>query len=62
MTNSDPFLTPGRFQEALLYASSLHSQQLRKGTKIPYIAHLLGVASLVLEEGGGEWISRCFRA
>ena len=28
--------------------------QLRKGTAVPYVAHLLGVASLVLEDGGDE--------
>ncbi|WP_246257683.1 HD domain-containing protein [Pararobbsia alpina] len=32
----------------------LHSTQLRKGTQIPYTSHLLGVASLVLENGGDE--------
>jgi len=30
------------------------ADQVRKGTNIPYVAHLLGVASLVLEYGGGE--------
>jgi (p)ppGpp synthase/HD superfamily hydrolase len=43
-----------RFEEALIYATRLHSQQTRKASDIPYIAHLLGVASLVLEDGGGE--------
>lgn len=43
-----------RFDEALVYASRLHANQLRKGTKIPYIAHLLGVTALVLENGGDE--------
>jgi len=43
-----------RFEEALVYASRLHREQRRKGTRIPYIAHLLAVASLVLEAGGGE--------
>jgi len=35
-------------------ASTLHTDQLRKGTDIPYAAHLLGVASLVLYYGGTE--------
>jgi (p)ppGpp synthase/HD superfamily hydrolase len=48
-----PLLT-GRFQEALLYASQLHSMQTRKGTSVPYISHLLGVTALVLEDGGDE--------
>jgi (p)ppGpp synthase/HD superfamily hydrolase len=44
-----------RFDRALLLAHELHRSQVRKGPKhIPYIAHLLGVASIVLEDGGGE--------
>ncbi len=43
-----------RFEEALIYASRLHAEQNRKGTNIPYIAHLLGVTALVLENGGDE--------
>jgi (p)ppGpp synthase/HD superfamily hydrolase len=43
-----------RFEEALIYASQLHGAQKRKGTSIPYIAHLLGVTALVLEDGGDE--------
>jgi (p)ppGpp synthase/HD superfamily hydrolase len=43
-----------RFDEALVMASSLHRDQSRKGSSVPYVAHLLGVASLVLEEGGSE--------
>jgi (p)ppGpp synthase/HD superfamily hydrolase len=43
-----------RFREALLYATELHANQTRKGTDEPYIGHLLGVASLVLQYGGNE--------
>ena len=43
-----------RFEEALVYAARLHANQTRKGTDIPYIAHLLGVAGIVLEDGGSE--------
>ena len=43
-----------RFENALVYASRLHARQSRKGTKVPYVSHLLAVASLVLEDGGGE--------
>jgi GTP pyrophosphokinase len=43
-----PLLT-SRFDEALAYASEHHRRQLRKGTRIPYLAHLLGVAGIVLE-------------
>lgn len=43
-----------QFEKALLYATRLHALQTRKASDIPYIAHLLGVTSLVLEDGGGE--------
>lgn len=43
-----------RFNEALSYAESLHREQKRKGTDIPYVSHLLIVSSLVLENGGSE--------
>jgi (p)ppGpp synthase/HD superfamily hydrolase len=43
-----------RFDEALKYASELHRTQTRKGGDIPYIGHLLSVASLVIEGGGTE--------
>jgi (p)ppGpp synthase/HD superfamily hydrolase len=42
------------FDHALLYASRLHRDQLRKGTSTPYITHLLAVASIVGENGGSE--------
>lgn len=44
----------GRFTQAVDYAREAHASQTRKGTSIPYIAHLLGVASLVLDYGGDE--------
>ncbi|OZH54359.1 phosphohydrolase [Hydrocoleum sp. CS-953] len=43
-----------RFQQALVLAYNLHSQQLRKDGRTPYIAHLLSVTALVLENGGNE--------
>jgi (p)ppGpp synthase/HD superfamily hydrolase len=43
-----------RFVEAFIYAFSLHNGQYRKGTQIPYIAHLMAVTALVLEGGGDE--------
>jgi (p)ppGpp synthase/HD superfamily hydrolase len=49
----EPLLTK-RFDEAVLLASEHHRRQLRKGTAVPYMAHLLAVASLVLEMGGSE--------
>jgi len=43
-----------RFETALSFAARLHLTQARKGTGTPYIGHLLGVASLVIENGGDE--------
>ena len=51
-----------RFEAALVMATQLHAGQMRKGTEeqkrngteIPYVSHLLGVSSLVLEYGGSE--------
>lgn len=43
-----------RFTQAVDYAREAHASQTRKGTRVPYIAHLLGVASLVLDYGGDE--------
>jgi len=43
-----------RFNDAFRYASELHAQQTRKKTDRPYIGHLIGVASIVLQYGGGE--------
>jgi GTP pyrophosphokinase len=43
-----------RFEEALVYAARLHGGQVRKVLGTPYIAHLLSVAALVIEDGGGE--------
>lgn len=43
-----------RFNQALSYAEQAHRTQQRKGTDIPYAAHLLSVCALVLEYGGNE--------
>ena len=43
-----------RFEQALLFATRKHAGQSRKGTAVPYVAHLLSVAGLVLEAGGDE--------
>ena len=43
-----------KFDRALLYASRLHKDQVRKGTEVPYVTHLLAVASIVGENGGTE--------
>jgi (p)ppGpp synthase/HD superfamily hydrolase len=43
-----------RFLRAFEFAAEKHAGQARKGSTIPYIAHLMGVASLVLEAGGDQ--------
>lgn len=43
-----------RFTRAVDYARIAHAAQVRKGSDIPYLYHLLGVASLVIEFGGSE--------
>lgn len=43
-----------RFTAAFQLAAEAHGRQVRKGTSIPYVAHLMSVSALVLEAGGGE--------
>ncbi len=43
-----------RFSEALTGAADIHRDQLRKDTKIPYVEHVLGVASIALFHGANE--------
>jgi GTP pyrophosphokinase len=43
-----------RFLRAFQFAAEKHAGQARKASTIPYVAHLMGVASLVLEAGGDE--------
>lgn len=43
-----------RFLRAFAFAAEKHRGQTRKASTIPYIAHLMGVASLVIEAGGDE--------
>jgi len=43
-----------RFEDALVFTARLHRSQRRKGRDVPYLAHLLAVASLVIEHGGDE--------
>jgi (p)ppGpp synthase/HD superfamily hydrolase len=48
-----PKLGP-RLLRAFRFAAEKHKGQTRKASTIPYITHLMGVASLVLEAGGDE--------
>lgn len=43
-----------KFTEALEFAARAHDGQVKKGTRIPYVSHLLAVCALVLEHGGTE--------
>ncbi len=43
-----------RFASAVEWAVELHCGQTRKGTGVPYVAHLIEVAALVLHDGGTE--------
>lgn len=54
MTKYYPTQITERFDQALLLCCQLHRHQLRKDGRTPYIAHLLTVAALVLEDGGSE--------
>jgi (p)ppGpp synthase/HD superfamily hydrolase len=48
-----PKLSP-KFTEAFHYALEKHGGQTRKGTPRPYMGHLIGVSSIVLQYGGDE--------
>lgn len=43
-----------RLQQAFRYAAEKHDGQTRKKSAVPYLSHLMAVASLVLEAGGDE--------
>jgi len=43
-----------QFEKALVYATRIHGGKLRKKTRIPYIAHILGVAAIAMEYGANE--------
>src|ERR1700754_4260958 len=43
-----------RFDDALIYAHEALRAQTREGTGAPYVGHLMGVASIVLDDGGSE--------
>jgi (p)ppGpp synthase/HD superfamily hydrolase len=53
VAGAPPRLTD-RFLAAVALASEVHGTQRRLGTQIPYLAHLLVVTGLVLEDGGDE--------
>lgn len=54
MADSDSPTLGDRFTLALEYVSYVHAAQRRKGSDIPYVGHLLGVASILIDAGGTE--------
>jgi GTP pyrophosphokinase len=52
--DSKPVVLTPTFTRAFAFACAAHAHQQRKGSTVPYAAHLLGVASLVLDGGGNE--------
>lgn len=53
MTESRPVIGE-RYRRALVDAAQWHEQQVRKGTNIAYVSHLLTVSAGVMEDGGDE--------
>lgn len=53
LTSTHPTLSP-RYADALQFCFEIHAHQRRKGGSVPYIAHLLAVSALVMEQGGNE--------
>lgn len=45
-------LLPTKYIEALNFAAELHREQARKGSRVPYLTHLMTVSSYVFEFGG----------
>ena len=43
-----------RYKKALQFAADVHEGQVKKGTEIAYLSHLLSVSALVLENDGDE--------
>jgi (p)ppGpp synthase/HD superfamily hydrolase len=52
--NTPPPHLADRFIAAVAFANEVHGSRRRLGTEIPYMAHLLVVTGLVLEDGGDE--------
>jgi (p)ppGpp synthase/HD superfamily hydrolase len=52
-TKKEATLSP-RMYEALEQAFKLHGRDVRKSSQVPYLAHLLHVCALVLQDGGAE--------
>lgn len=53
-TDQTTIMLGPKFEQALMFANRVHARQQRKESGAPYLAHVLGVTSLVLEDGGSE--------
>ena len=54
-TNSgDDLMLAQRYLDAVTFAADVHRRDIRKGTEIPYLAHILAVSAMVLEDEGSE--------
>lgn len=53
MKETTMILTP-QFEQAFQYAAISHAGQMRKGSEVPYLSHLMAVAGIVLEHGADE--------
>ena len=49
-----PWQYSDRLIAAMTAAAQIHGSQLRKGTTIPYLSHLLGACAIALDHGAGE--------
>lgn len=45
------------FASAVAYISRVHAEQVRKGTRVPYVSHLLAVSASALEAGADETVA-----
>ena len=54
MNPPDRWEPGGRLRQALDFATRVHATQRRKGADTPYVAHLLSVCALVIEDDGSE--------
>jgi HD domain-containing protein len=47
-----PLQTSDQFSDVFQFAETMHRQQVRKGTTVPYLSHVMAVSALVMENGG----------
>jgi (p)ppGpp synthase/HD superfamily hydrolase len=47
----------GRLFAALRFATNAHDGQFRKGTRVPYLIHPLGVCKLLLDQGCPDYVA-----